>query len=273
MATFRSGLWRLFFILLATLISCGRAEAQVGSPVRQVRWPLLDIVMVPDSTGLWFMAAPTPSTTLWESGSHLVRFDIDPVLALQWVTVARRLVLDSPPKSAHFTPPLPAKDGPAMAVLGTNPEKPSKQTQFVFIVSDSASDTRWKSFASSLQVDEFLNALEATARDSREGSFAGLWNTPADQEPDTPVSVVSQPMPEYPGKLASGRRIGRVWMAFVVTPEGRAEPGSFLTLLSDDSLFTESATRALLRGRYRAAVKNGQAVPQRVYQTILFRQR
>lgn len=258
---------------LAVLMASGPAEAQVGSPVRQVRWPLLDIVMVPDSTGLWFMAAPTPSTTLWESGSNLVRFDIDPVRALQWVTVARALALVSPPKPGHFTPPLPAKEGPALAVLGTNPKKPSKENQFVFMVSDSASDVRWKSFASSSQVEDFLNALEATARDSREGSFAGLWTTPADQEPDTPVSVVSQPMPEYPGKLASGGRIGRVWMAFVVTPEGRAEPGSFFTLLSDDSLFTEAATRALLRGRYRPAVTNGRAVPQRVFQPIHFRQR
>lgn len=262
----RVGVWSL-----VGLLSFGRAEAQVGSPVRQVRWPLLDIVMVPDSAGLWFMAAPTPSATLWESGSHLVKFKVDPVLALQWVTVARKLALVSPAEPAQFTPPLTAKRGPALALLGTNPKKPSAKTKFVLLVSDSATDTRWKSFASSAQVDDFLNALEATARDSREGSRGALWNTLADREPDTPVSVVSQPIPAYPGRLASGGRIGRVWMAFVVSAGGRAEPGSFFTLLSDDSLFTKAATRALLRGRYRPAVTDGQAVPQRVFQVILFR--
>ena len=264
----RGGIW-----FLIALMCAGHAEAQVDSPIRQVRWPLLDIVLVPDSTGLWFMAAPTPSTTLWETGSHLARFDIDPVLALQWVTVARALVLAPPANSARFTPPLPANEGPAMAVLGSNPGQQSKERQFVFVVSDSARGTRWKSFVSSVQVEEFLRKLEATARESREGSYAGLWDTPADQEPDTPVGVVSQPKPEYPARLAAGRRIGRVWMAFLVTPEGRAEPGSFFTLLSDDSLFTESATRALSRGRYRPAVKDGKAVAQRVFQAILFRQR
>jgi hypothetical protein len=268
----RIGIW-----LLAALSSFGRAEAQAGSPeLRHLRWPLLDIVTVPDSAELWFMAAPTPATTKWESGSNLVSLGIDPVLALQWVTVARKLVSDEARLAAgqpvHVTPPLRARRGPPFVVLATNPKKPSARTEFVLLVSDSAKDVNWKSFASAAQVSELLIALEATARDSREGTHAA-WMTFADEDPDTPVSAVSQPRPAYPGGLALRNRVGRVWMSYVVTAGGRADPATFFPLLSDDSLFTEAAIQALLRSRYRPAVLHGQPVPQRVFQVILFRQR
>ena len=259
--------------LLACFVCAGPAEAQVGSPIRQVRWPLLDIIMVPDSGGLWFLAGPNPDATQWESGSYLVRFTIDPVVALQWVTLARKLAKVPSATPAQFSPPLPAQKGPALAILGTHPTKPSKETQFVLIVSDSAGGVRWKSFASSAQVDELLNALEATARDSRAGRRLTLWDTLPGQDPDTPVSIVSQPTPAYPAQLGSRGRIGRVWMMYVVSREGSVEPGSFFPLLSDDSLFTESATRALLKGRFNPAMTNGKPVPQLVFQAIVFRAR
>jgi hypothetical protein len=145
-------------------------------------------------------------------------------------------------------------------------------TELILFASDSSKDVHWKSFASAAEVGEFLTALEATARDSREGAHAA-WMTLADVDPDTPVSVVSQPRPAYPGGLALRNRIGRVWMSYVVTAEGRADQATFFPLLSDDSLFTESAIRALVRGRYRPAMLHGQSVPLRVFQVIEFRTR
>ena len=262
---------------LATLLFVSRVEAQASPELRHLRWPLLDVVMVPDSASLWFMAAPNPSTTQWETGSNLVHLGIDPVVALQWVTVARKLVAAAGNRShrepARFTPPLPDHDGPAIVVLGTNSKKPSAKTRFVLLVSDSANDIRWKSFASGAQVDSLLAALEATAMASREPSRAAVWNTLADRDPDTPVNVVSQPRPVYPPALASRGRAGRVWISFIVTAEGRPDQESFFPLLSDDPRFTDAATKALIRGRYRPAVLDGQPVPLRVFQAILFRQR
>ena len=271
---------RACVVLLIALLSFGHAEAQTAFPeLRHVRWPLLDIVVVPDSAGIWFMAAPNPWTTQWETGSHLVRLSLDPVVALQWVTVARRLAAANGPRPKRneppsFTPPLPGKRGPAIVVLGTNPKSRSADDRFVLFVSDSANELRWKSFVSSSHVDDLLRALEATARDSREGARTALrWNTPADQEADTQVSVVSQPRPAYPGRLADRRRVGRVWMAYIVNADGRVDQESFFTLLSDDSLFTKSAVDALRRSQFRPAVRNGEPVPRRVFQAILFRQR
>lgn len=62
-------------------------------------------------------------------------------------------------------------------------------------------------------------------------------------------------------------------MSFIITADGRVDQSSFFTLLSDDPRFTEAATQALIRGRYRAAGLDGQPVPLRVFQAILFRQR
>jgi Gram-negative bacterial TonB protein C-terminal len=267
-----------FGLLLIAHVLLGRAEAQSASPdLRHVRWPLLDIVMVPDSGGLWFVAGPNPWTTQWSSGSHLIDLCIDPIVALQWASIARRLAAANAERperdqSATFTPPLSAERGSEIVVLGTNPDSRSDDTRFVLFVSDSANDIRWKSFVSSSHVEDLVEALEATARDSREGARPlARWSSPAGQEPDTPVRIVSQPRPAYPGQLASRRRVGRVWMSYVVNADGRVEPESFFPLLSDDSLFTKTAIDALRRSRFRAATTKGQPVPQLVFQAIVFR--
>jgi TonB family protein len=267
-------------VVLFALLLSGRVEAQTAAPdFRHVRWPLMDIVVVPDSGGLWFLAAPNPWTTQWESGSHLVQLCIDPLTALQWTSVAANLVAagSERPKGkqlASFTPPLPDKVGPEIVVLGTNPKSRSADDKFVLLVSDSAKDVRWKSFVSSSDVKIFLKALEETARDSREGAPTALrWSTPADEEPDTAVRIVSQPRPAFPQRLASRGRVGRVWMSYVVNADGRVDQESFFPLLSDDSLFTKAAIDALRRGQFRAAIREGQTVPHRVFQVILFRQR
>lgn len=264
---------------LAVLLSPVAAQAQGAVPdLRQVRWPLVDIVMVPDSGGLWLIAGPNPGTQQWESGSHLVDLRVDPVLALQWVTVARGLTPEegSAPsrEPVRVTPPLREKHGPAFLLLGINPrKKASAKERLVFVVSDSGSSTHWRSFASVADVNVLLGALESVAFASRDGAHAAGWDIPGEEDPDEGVSAVSQPRPVYPSGLATMGRVGRVWMTYVVSAEGRPQRESFVPVLSDDSLFTQAAIEALLRGRYRAAVSNGQPVPLRVFQAILFRQR
>jgi len=265
--------------LLAALLPLAGAEAQVRSlwpEVHRVRWPLLDIVLVPDSSSVWFLAGPNAGTTQWGRGTNLADFGIDPVLALQWVTVARRLKPPLPGRSlpdsaARVTPPLRARNGPGFVLLGTNTEKPSADRSFILLVSDSGSRTHWKAFASAAQVDTLLTALEVTAISGQ--AEASGWNDLACQDPDTPVRIVSQPVPPYPSRLAHGGAVGRVWMTYVVGADGRPEPESFSALLSDDSLFTWSALDALRRSRFKPARTDGQPVRQRVFQAVVFRQR
>jgi hypothetical protein len=267
--------------LLATLISTKSGEAQSleihEPPPREayhLRWPLLDIVMAPDTAGVWLLAGPNPATQQWQARSHLVSLWIDPVAAIQWVTVARGLAPTggrSSSTSARATPPLRGKRDSSFIVLAANSPNPSAEGEFIFLVSDSAADIHWKTLASAAQVDTLLATLEHTAVASRSGSVA--WKPVADPDPDVSVRIISQPCPAYPARLADNRRIGRVWMTFVVRADGRPDPESFWPVLSDDSLFTQAAIEALLRSRFRPARSKGQPVPQRVFQAILFRMR
>ena len=198
-----------------------RAEAQVPRPeVHHVRWPLLDIIMLPDSASLWILAGPNPGTRQWESKSHLVDFSVDPVLAFQWVTVARRLVPPPPGRSlpdtaARVTPPLRARKGPGFLLLGTN-TKPSADRSFILLVSDSTSRIHWKSFASAVQVDSLLTALELSAVSSQAGGKGwDIWDC---EDPDTPVGIVSQPRPAYPSALGDMGRIGALGRPELLIP-------------------------------------------------------
>lgn len=265
---------------LAVVLLSGRAEAQIASPeLRHVSWPLLDMVVLPDySNGVWLLLDPTPATREWAAGTSLVSLTLDPVLTLQWVTFARGLTgaeggHPTPNAIRRLTPPLRAKRGPQFVVLAENTAKAPPQESFVLVVSDSDSHTRWKTFAPSAQVDTLLSALEAVAMKSR--MMAAPPDTIPDAEGpvDTPVSIVTIPEPEYPRELASQGRIGRVWTTYVVGVDGRAEEGSFRTLLSDDPRFTRAGIQALLRGKYKPARLKGHPVRQRVFQVIKFRLR
>jgi hypothetical protein len=272
-----SKMWsRTWGVLLATLLWSSAVEAQTAWPgLQHVRWPLLDLVMVPDSTSMSFVVGPNPATRQWESGSNLVDLDLDPVVALQWVTLARALAEAegqwSRNESTSLTPPLRGRRGPEFVVLARNLKKASKDELFVFVVSDSSSKINWKAFASAAQVHSLLTVLEQTALASRRKAETLGESTRADPEPDTPVSVVYQPRPIYPARLSSSNRIGRVWMSYVVDAGGRADPGSFRPLLSDHPLFTRAAINALVRSRFRPALSNNQPVSQRVFQAIVFK--
>jgi TonB family protein len=261
--------------MIAVLFLATPAAAQsTSSNLQHVRWPLLDMVMVPDSAGLWFLVAPNPATMQWESGSHLADLRIDPIISLQWVTIARKLVTSTHQANSEparqVTPPLQAKQGPDYILLARNPEKAAAERVFIFAVSDSARQVKWRAEASLAQVEALLNALDRVASDSRTsaGQFFGGTTHP---EHDEPVQIVSQPKPKYPSRLASRGRVGRVWMAYDIGANGRVIQGTFRPLLSDDILFTQAAIQALLRSRFKPAMRNGQPVSQRVFQVILFR--
>ncbi len=282
---FRERLWGRWLRACAVAVLFGSAagEAQVArTEVRHVRWPLLDMVLLSDSSaGIWLMVAPNPATTAWDAGTPLVSLGIDPVLALQWVTVARALrqtdTLRRPSSAAmRLTPPLSAKRGQQFLVLAKSARQAGADEPFILVVSDSSSHTHWKTFASPAQVDTLLAALESTAMSSRTRSSLGDSTTAPgvdDGAVDTPVSIISMHRPVYPGALAGNRRIGRVWMEYTVGVDGRAEERSFRPLLSDDSLFTRAAVRALLRAKYSPARLHGKPIRQRVFQVITFRVR
>jgi hypothetical protein len=255
--------WVIRYVALLISLS-SPAVAQSSPPgTRHVQWPLLDLVMIPESTGVWLLVGPTPATEQWKSGSDLVHLAADPVLTLQWVTVARRLA----PGSMRVTPKLQCYfHSSEFVVLGRNEKDEFGKRAFVLVAADSAPRVQWKAFASAEQVESFLTALEKTAMATRE-----IFKPIAEPEPEIPVSIVTVPMPKYPATLASRGRIGRVWMQYVVGADGRAQSESFRPLLTDHPLFTQAAVAAILQGRFKPARLKGKPIPARVFQAVVFR--
>jgi Gram-negative bacterial TonB protein C-terminal len=232
----------------------------VSSDLEHVKWPLLDLVIIPESSGVWLVTAPTPGTTKWGSGSNLISLGVDPVVLLQWATVARKLTAGE----VAVTPKL--QDGDEFIVLGKNPRGSRADEKFVLVATDSSRGIRWMSYASRAQVDDLTTVLERIASIGRDVFVEGV-----EPDPDTPVEVIDIPGPFYPGGLAEPDRVGRVWMQFVVGEDGRPREGSFKPLLADDPEFTKATIHALSRARFKPALRNGQPVSQRVFQVVEFR--
>jgi hypothetical protein len=264
--------------LIVLVFRAAGLEAQTAVPgLRHLGWQLLDIVILPDwSFGVWLLVAPNPRAVQWmQPGNSVISMNLDPIVALQWATVARSL--KSPgasPSSRNVIPALRDRKGPQFLLLAKNPKKAAENEAVIFLVSDSTIRQQWKTFASQAQLDTLLTALEALAREqqgtSHPDSMAG-WRS--EDSVDIPVQVVFQPRPEFPEKLAATGREGRVWMSYVVDSTGLSQTGTLRALLSDDPLFTQAAMNAVLQAKFRPAIRQGRPVRQRVFQTIVFRQR
>ena len=269
--------WGTIHLIGAALLSlAGSLESQTSvRDVHHVRWPLIDLVMAPDSAwGVLLLAAPNTGAVNWEKSSLMIQLRLEPVYALQWAMRARELLRDDSAaarsKATRVAPALKSRDGGKFLLLGRREKGPAKE-RFVMVVSDPQSKTTWKTFAGLPQADTLLAALEhagelawavARVQDSAQSDSSDKL--------DKNVEVISQPAPRYPPELADRGRQGRVWMMFVVGRDGQAEPGSFQPLLSDDSLFTQSAIEALSRSRFPPAECAGKPVRQRVFQVIRF---
>jgi hypothetical protein len=266
--------------LLASVIVPNVIAAQTTVPgLRHIRWPLLDIVILPDSSsGLWFLVAPNPRAVQWtDHGSSLVDLGLDPIVALQWATLARTLTGDGTngaPGARTALPALQDVRSPEFVLLAKNPNPAAANEALIFLVSDSSSHTQWKTFISPAQLDTLLTALETAARDRQ-----ATWNPSSPEASaindsvDVPVQVVFQPEPKFPGHMAATGREGRVWMSYVVDTTGRTVTGSLRPLLSDDPLFTQAAIDALMHSKFKPAFRAGRPVRHRVFQVINFRQR
>ena len=266
------------FCVIAAMFCPTVLKAQTGIPgLRQIRWQLLDIVILPDSaSGLLFLVAPNPRAVQWTKPERtLVSMGIDPITALQWATVARTLLPDPSNGGAgarSMAPPLRDSHGPGFVLLAKNPKKSAPSEAMIFLVSDSASHIQWKTFASAAQLDTVLTVVEAVARERQTTWNPGSTSAASADSVDVPVQVVFQPEPKFPGTLAWKGREGRVWMTYTIDSTGRSVTGSLRPLLSDDPLFTQAAIDALMHSKFKPALRHGRPVRQQVFQVIQFRQ-
>lgn len=92
----------------------------------------------------------------------------------------------------------------------------------------------------------------------------------SENQVDRIVQVTRASTPRYPDALKSVGVQGTVTMRFVVSAEGRVEPGSIEVVSTPHKLFAASVRTSLLETRYRPAEAAGHAVRQLVEQTFSF---
>lgn len=85
------------------------------------------------------------------------------------------------------------------------------------------------------------------------------------------VQITRQSQPRYPDALKSVGVEGVVAMRFIVSAEGRVEPGSIQVIDSPHKLFSDAVRQSLLNTRYRPAEAGGRSVRQLVEQTFSFK--
>ena len=266
--------------ITACLLGTVRGAAQEAQSYRHVSWPLLDIVTLPDPcAGFRLIVAPSPRTTAWKKGTQVVQFGLDPVEALQWASLAHAFARSeavAEPKSrapARYLPALRPARGRRLLLLADYGTRARPDQRYALVVSDSAERAHYKVFVSAAQVDELADAVEGSAELARRTPIApdsASALTEGDPGIDTPVRPGHFPKLEYPPGLLLERRIGRVWMQYVVSADGRAEEGSFQAFLSDDPRFTESVLRMLRDATFQPATSHGVPVRQRVFQVFTF---
>lgn len=88
---------------------------------------------------------------------------------------------------------------------------------------------------------------------------------------DRAVEVQRAASPKYPEALRSVGVEGIVAMRFIVSAEGRVEPGSIDVISSPNKIFSDAVRSALLNAKYRAAEAGGNKVRQLVEQSFTFR--
>lgn len=85
------------------------------------------------------------------------------------------------------------------------------------------------------------------------------------------VQVTRGAQPRYPDALKSVGVEGVVVMRFIVSAEGRVEPGSIEAISTPHKLFADAVRTALLNTRYRPAEAGGRTVRQLVEQSFSFK--
>ena len=107
-----------------------------------------------------------------------------------------------------------------------------------------------------------------SGRGLNSGSSGKAFN---EDQVDKAVQIRSKADPRYPDALRSVGVEGAVLVRFIVSADGRVEPGSIEAIESPNKLFTDAVRTALLNSRYRPAEAGGNKVRQLVEQSFTFR--
>lgn len=139
---------RLALLGLWSLLLVGPLVAQ--HPVR-VKWPLVDFIILGDTSRVALLASPNLSTMVGSEGSNLARLTFDPVQIRQWTGFMKRVV-DSIARVKRLTqvgvirPYLVTTSERAFIAVGAG--SGGRDERFILMLNDSVRHNFWTSGAS-----------------------------------------------------------------------------------------------------------------------------
>lgn len=264
-----------FSAALLTALFATSAGAQSPAVIRRVAFPLLDIVVLWDTTpGIRLLAAPNMQS---EQGAHspvvhAIAFSFDSLRA--WLPTAR-VFIDS--AQAYVNPTSRRAIGTKVSsvaggalVLGFDPAVKDDEPYFLTIYGDDTG--RWTIPASATGLHVLLDGLtwvllhSTSVNVMRYPGVDSLIRLGGDLKSPR---VKRFPFVMFPPGAQVAK--GRVWGQFMVTTEGRVDPASIQILLSDDPAFDEAARSAWSAERFDPARIGEHPISMLVFQSVVFR--
>lgn len=210
---------------------------------------------------------------------------------LNYVEVKKDEPKPEPEKPKEPEPPKPKEPEPVRKATPTPPEAPRVETPappkgFQVLqapvnipvnipkIDLSAAVTSESDFSGRGVAGGSSKGVEGGTGDANsKGIAAGLSSQPyfEFQVEEAASPSGSNPQPEYPSSMRESGMTGRVVVQFVVSANGRVEPGSIKVLESTNSAFAAAVREVLPRHRFSPAKIGGTAVRQIVQQPFVFR--
>lgn len=273
---------RLAFLASFAMVSLSlRSTAQTrgGAPER-VAWPLVDFVVLGDSThGIQLIASPNLNSVQGRQHIENMTLTLEPIATRRWAASVMHVVdsvarLKREDRNPFLTVPLQANLGRAGLTVSLNGQG-SRDSPFLFAVAGSPGKG-WSAYASVADIRELLTAIDATAQGSAFDSVPSATDSDLvflacqlDQEPKPRDREILH----YPLSAESRRQQGRVLAQFIIDSSGVTRPESFRLLLSDGDAFSDAVRGTVLHTAFVPGRRQGHAVSTLVWQWFAFRMR
>ena len=251
----------------------GRWVADSG--VTRLAWGSVNVLVQADTvSGVRLWAQTSSLGYRGEPRAFVASFD--PAAVEPWLDRANLVVRyqGAPPADSVLaleTPPLTANDG-SQLVLIRRRSKRGWQPRLTILLVGPGDVHSWSISARPEEASSFLNALFHRLPESR---FQPELVAEVDANPfradQCPYPLAGNPIPEFPVELRHVIGESEVWLTFVVLADGSPDATSFHAIMYDRPAFVDASVAALLRSRYSPGKVNGQPVPVRVSQRVVFR--
>ena len=247
-------------LLALGAVACPLATQTPTAHSVRVSWPSTEFVVAGDTeAGLVLYALAEITLPNGSRGRHLDRIAVNPVTALQWTALMRRL-LDSTDRSGPtasndlrvFAPTLEDSCGHHWLGIGVD------GSEYTLVLGDSTARATWGTSGPRKAVNHLFDAVTAMAPLSRLESCQQR------------AIAIRYPTMTYPTKLIKRAMGGCVEAEMTVDTMGRPVLESIQIVSTTDTALVPSAKAWLAQVRFLPALRRGQPVESRGRYTLDF---